>query len=246
MANLNLATVELVSTLRAAPQNGSPSSQDYNDSWSEALADLASLAGFVDDIIIPMLDGLSASIMPNPGGSPNGLEGRFVFGDTSDLTPLFFDSLSTEPLTVADSLRLLNGIISTVQTAINTINVEITALQTQLSSTNQNDVSQALQNLVASIQIINAQITSILQQLTGVTVKFQTNGTDNFVQNKLNLKAGANVSITNLPASGDVQFDVVLGGVVPPYIEVNGVRISYDFIITINSFIKFNGVQRWP
>jgi len=197
MANLNLSTVELVSTLRAAPQNGSPSSQDYNDSWAEALADLASLAGFIDDILIPMLNGLDATIMPNPQGTPNGLEGRYIFSDTSDLTAVFFDQLSSEPLTIAESLRVLNGIVQTVDTTVQSLTVSVTALQTQLSSTNQNDIAQALQNFAAQLQSLQALVNSLAQSVSSATITLETNSTVNALQSKLNLIAGPNVTLTS-------------------------------------------------
>src|SRR5271168_5379728 len=103
MSNLNLATVELVSTLRAAPQNGSPSSQDYNDSWTESLADLASLSGFINDILIPMLNGLAETIQPNPSDTPQGLTGLYVFTDTTQTTPVFYDNQSNTSLTISQS-----------------------------------------------------------------------------------------------------------------------------------------------
>jgi hypothetical protein len=208
MANLDLSTVELVSTLRAAPQNGSPSSQDYNDSWTEALADLAALSGFLNDILIPMMDGLAATIMPNPNGSPSGIEGRYVFSDTSDLTPLFFDALASQPLTLADSLRIIQGVVQTIQVSIGTLNVEVTALQTQLSSTNQNDIAQALQNFAASLQSLTSQTVANTTAITDTIPQFKTDGVLNTVQSTLNLVAGASVTLTNLPSSGDVQIDV--------------------------------------
>src|SRR5271170_359851 len=157
-STLNLSTVELVSTLRAAPENGATSSQDYNDSWTESLADLASLSGFINDILIPMLNGLDSTIQPTPNATPSGLEGRFIFGDTTDTTALFFDQLSDESLTIADSLRVVNGIVTAVQTMVTNLNVEIIAIQTQLSSTNQNDIAQVLQNFSAALQSLTAQV----------------------------------------------------------------------------------------
>jgi hypothetical protein len=217
MANLDLSTVELVSTLRAAPLNGSPSSQDYNDSWTESLADLASLAGFIDDIVIPMLNGLISTIQPNPSGAPLGIEGRFIYSDTTDTTQVFYNNLSNTSLSIADSLRVLAGIVSTTQTTLNSMNVEITALQTALSSTNQNDVSQALQNFAAALQALQAQVVANTQAIAAISVTFLTNGVANGTQNILNLVNGANigiasgvggaVTITSLPAgaTGAIQ-----------------------------------------
>jgi hypothetical protein len=173
-----------------------------------------------------MLNGLDATVMPNPNGSPNGLEGRYVFGDTSDLTSLFFDNLSSQPLSMADSLRILQGIILTSQSSINTLNVEVTALQSQLSSTNQNDIAQALQNFAASLSNLTSQTVSNTQTIIDNTIDLQTNGTSNPVQNQLNLIAGTNVTLTNVggsttiavatvitPAGADTNVQVNSGGV---------------------------------
>jgi len=169
MSTLNLATVELVSTLREAPMNGSPSSADYNDSWTESLADLASLSGFINDILLPMLNGLIGTIQPSPTAAPLGLEGRFIFGDTTDQTSLFYDDLSDTSLSIADSLRVLNGVVTTVSTAITNLTVQVTSLQTLLSSTNQNDISTALQNFSASLQNTIARVTANTQSISSAT-----------------------------------------------------------------------------
>jgi len=197
MANLNLSTIELVSTLRAAPMNGSPSSQDYNDSWTESLADLAALAGFVDDILIPMLNGLISTIQPNPNVVPNGLEGRFIYADTTDSSQVFYNNLSQTSNSIADAIRVIEGIIDTTQTSINTLSVEVTALQTALSSTNQNDVAQALQNFAAALQSLTAQTVANTQAIAAISVSFLTNGVANGTQNILNLIPGTGISIVS-------------------------------------------------
>jgi len=156
-STLDLSTVELVSTLREAPMNGSPSSQDYNDSWTESLADLASLSGFINDILIPMLNGLAETIQPNPSDTPQGLTGLYVFTDTTQTTPVFYDNQSNTSLTISQSFGVISGLVTTVQTAMTNLTVQVQALQTQLSSTNQNDVAQALQNFNTSLQNLTAQ-----------------------------------------------------------------------------------------
>ena len=168
-SNLDLSTVELVSTLREAPMNGSPSSSDYNDSWTESLADLASLSGFINDILIPMLNGLISTIQSNPNATPLGIEGRFIYGDTTDTTALFYDSMRATSLSIADSLRVVNGIVITVQTAMTALTVQVQALQTQLSSTNQNDVAQTLQNFNTSLQNNVAQTVANTQAISSNT-----------------------------------------------------------------------------
>jgi hypothetical protein len=202
MASLNIPTVELVSTLRAAPDNGPLVSADYNDSWTESLADLASLSGFINDILIPMLDGLSSTIQPINVATPFGIEGRFIFSDTTNTTDVFYDPLSNESLTIAQSLSILNGIIQATQTTVANLNVEVTALQSQLSSTNQNDIAQALQNFAASLTVLTNQTVSNTQTIINNTITLQTNGANNAVQNNLNLIAGTNITLAN--SGGDV------------------------------------------
>lgn len=196
MTTLDLNSVELVSTLRAAPQNGPSNSQDYNDSWTEALADLASLSGFLNDILLPMLNGLSAAIQPVENGPILGLEGRFIFGDTTDTTSLFFDSLTSSSLPISDSLRLLNGIVTTTQVSVQTLSVEVTALQTALSTTNQNDISQALQNFAATLEALQAQVVANSLQIGANKILLLTGGVQNPLQNRLNMVAGLNVTLT--------------------------------------------------
>lgn len=195
MSNLNVPTVELVSTLRAAPLNGAASSQDYNDSWTESLADLASLAGFINDILIPMLNGLSSNIQPTLVATPNGLEGRFIFSDTTDTSQVFFDNLSNTPNTIADSLRVLEGIVNAVQVTIGNLNIEVTALQTALSSTNQNDVAQALQNFAAALESLTAQVNANTAAIAAISLTLMTDGVPNGTQNILNLTSGTGISL---------------------------------------------------
>jgi hypothetical protein len=202
MTQLNVPTVELVSTLRAAPFNGNASSQDYNDSWTESLADLASITGFINDIIIPMLNGLSSTIQPTLTAVPNGLEGRFIFSDTTDTSQIFFDALDNQPNTIADSFRVINGIIQAVQTTIGNLNVEVTALQAALSSTSQNDIAQALQNFAADLESLTAQVAANTAAIAAISITFLHGGVANAVQSLLDIRGGTGITVTNTPASG--------------------------------------------
>lgn len=210
MPTMNLSTIELVSTLRAAPMNGSPSSQDYNDSWTESLVDLAALSGFINDILIPMLNGLDATVLPNPNGSPNGLEGRYIFSDTSDSTSLFFDSLSEQSLSLADSLRILQGIIQTSQISINTLNVQVTALQSQLSSTNQNDIAQALQNFAASLTNLTNQVVSNTQSISNNTDEIGKQQTIRITTGAISGSGSATVDVNLATSYGDNNYTFAL------------------------------------
>jgi hypothetical protein len=59
MADLNLNTVELTSTLRTAPLNGSPSSSDFNEGQRETLVDLATIVSFINNQILPLVNALA-------------------------------------------------------------------------------------------------------------------------------------------------------------------------------------------
>lgn len=64
-----------------------------------------------------------------PAGKPVGLEGRTLCSDTSDTSPLFFHPLNSVPLKVADSLRLLNGMLTTFQNQLTDMGIEVASLQ---------------------------------------------------------------------------------------------------------------------
>lgn len=151
MADLNLSSLELISTLRKVAKNGSPSSQDYNDFQSETLSDAALVVSFINDTLLPMLNAL-------PSTAATGLEGQTLWSDTADVTSLFFDSQASLPLTVGDSLRLLRAMLVTDEQKLSDLGVEVTSLKTQLASTNQNDVAQALQNFSQSLQELTTSV----------------------------------------------------------------------------------------
>ncbi len=167
MSNLNLNTVELTSTLRTAPLNGSPSSSDFNSGQRETLVDLAALSGFINDILLPLLNALPAGALL-PFLTPVGIEGRTIWTDTSDESTLFFDSLANTPLSIADTIRVINGIVTTMSQQLIDQGVEVASLQARLASTNQNDIALALQNLSSALnqvsvnkQVQNTQITEL-------------------------------------------------------------------------------------
>jgi hypothetical protein len=160
MATLGLNSIELVSALRKVPLNGSPNSQDYNDSQREVLADLSSLASFVDNLLLPLVNALPSTALL-PSNAPIGIEGRTILSDTSDQTNVFFDSTASKSLSIADSLRILNGIISNVNQTIVDLGIEVAALQTRLATTNQNDIALAIQNITASLNSLTTTQNSV-------------------------------------------------------------------------------------
>lgn len=139
MSSLSFDTLELVSTERVVPLNGSPSSQDYNDTQNENLSDHATIAQVINDVIRPVLLSL-------PSSASSGLEGRTIFTDITDQSGLCFNSLTAAPLTIAQSLQYLQSIVLSVQGQQQNINTQVGILNMKLSSTNQNDIALALQN----------------------------------------------------------------------------------------------------
>jgi len=122
MATLNQDTLELTTTLRKAPRNGAPISQDYNDSCQEVLVDLSSITSFLNDSLLPILNAL-------PETAAAGLEGKTLLADSADQGPLFRDGQTNQPLTVADCVRQLRAMIAGLETDVNDLTVEVSTLR---------------------------------------------------------------------------------------------------------------------
>jgi hypothetical protein len=163
MAILNEQTLQPISTLREAPLNGAPSSHDYNDTVREALADSATLYNFVNEIVIALVNSMDASALPAVG-----IQGSTVYSDSADNSALFFDSLEQQPLTIAQSLRILNSTLSTYSQQLLDLGINVSALQARLSSTNQNDIALALQNIINSLNTLSTQINTNQGQVDNV------------------------------------------------------------------------------
>jgi hypothetical protein len=166
-STVNLDTIELESTLRPMGANGAPDSQDYNDSMTEILTDLASITEYINDSLRPLLNGLPAAAAL-PTNDPVGIEGRTIYADSSDSTSLFFDANTSLALSVADSLRLLNGMVTAIQSQINDIGLRVTGLATQLSTTNQNDIARSIQALSTSLGNLQGTFTTQQAQLNAL------------------------------------------------------------------------------
>jgi hypothetical protein len=76
-----------------------------------------------------------------------------IYSDTSDSGPLFFNPLTSLPLRLSESLRMLSGMLTTFQTQLADMGVSVASLQSRLASTNQNDIALALRSLQA---VVNA------------------------------------------------------------------------------------------
>jgi hypothetical protein len=166
---LALPNLELVSTLRVSPLNGPPDSNDYNDGEQEKLIDLTVLVTFLNDVLLPMLNTLGPA-------SETGIDGSGIYSDLTSQEVIFYNSNTGQSMTLADTLRYLAGQLQTMQTAQSSVVAQVAALQARLASTNQNDISLALQgftaNLNSQIGQINAlqQAVSNLQLLAGTSL----------------------------------------------------------------------------
>ena len=168
MATLPLTPLALVSTQRTVPSNGSPSSQDYNDDQNDGLIDLTSLVSFINGTLIPLLQ-----VLPSLAAAA-GLEGRAINTDSTNLTALCFNALTSTPLTIAQSLNYLQNLQTNLQSQITGLSTQVAVLSSQLSSTNQNDISLALQNFqsvlnttTATLNALQTSVNNTLPRLPG-------------------------------------------------------------------------------
>jgi len=155
---LNLDTIELETTLRPFGANGAPDSLDYNDQMAEILTDLATITECINDVIRPILNALPAQAAL-PATNPKGIEGRTIFSDTSNQTALFYDSVAKTPLTIAQTISLLSGMIQGVTISVTNLGLQVTSLNSQLSVSNQNDTARALQAVTTALNAITARVT---------------------------------------------------------------------------------------
>jgi hypothetical protein len=161
-STLNLQDSKLVSVLHTAPANGAPSSADYVDGDLEKVTDLATITAFINGTLLPMLNSLASS-------ASSGLLGTGIYTDTSAQDALVFNAATGNPLTIADSLRSLNGMIQAAQTQVTNLSQQVASLQARLSSSNQNDVALALQGITSQLAAQQAQITELANAVSATT-----------------------------------------------------------------------------
>ena len=150
MSTLNIQTIELASTLRTVPENGAPSSTDYNDTAREFLTDLATVAGIINDTVLPILNTL-------PAAASGGLYGSSLQASSDTTNPLFYSASEQRSLTVAEVCIGLNAAAAALQTTVTNLNARIVQLSTLLATTNQTDMLATVQAL--SDQYRQLQIT---------------------------------------------------------------------------------------
>jgi hypothetical protein len=172
VVNLAINTVELASVARVVPLNGCPESEDYNDSESEKITDLAALASGINDVLRPMFDGKVPA-----SAATLGIQGSTLYTDTSDQTQLCFDSATSTPLVIADSLRVLNGMLATYQSQLATYGAQLIVLQAQFSATNQTDIAYTLQSITDTIAALQTNLGVQQQAITALQQAQVASGT---------------------------------------------------------------------
>ena len=151
MNTLNLSSIELTNTERRAPQNGAPSSQDFNDGQREVLVDLSSIADMLNNVVLPLLSSL-------PITDPLVLDGDGIFASHTG-ADLFINTTDKSQLTIAAVLTRVNATVVSLSAAVDDISSRVLALQTRLATTNQNDVAKAIQGF-------NEILASVVQRVT--------------------------------------------------------------------------------
>ena len=154
MDNLILSSIELTSTVRTAPLNGSPSSSDFNAYCKEVVNDLAEIVGFLNESLIPVLSKL-------PAASATGLAGNTVYANTDSQDPFYQNQADGSYYTVADVLSNLSNVTNQLSRAMDDVTARVEALQTRLATTDQNDLRVSMQSLQQNVQTINESITTI-------------------------------------------------------------------------------------
>lgn len=186
---LNLQTVELISTLRTVPANGSPSSTDYNDSFRETLADLASLSEFINDTLLPIINAL-------PTAASGGLYGDALNASSDVTNPLFYSSSEQRQLTVAEVLSAINAANSAIQKTVTDLNARVLQLSTKLATTNQTD-------MLSTVNALSAQFQQVLSTVDGLVSASASQATW-----QANVQR-ARITTGNIAASGNATINLM-------------------------------------
>lgn len=162
MSNLSYETLELSTSISTSPKNGPPSSDDYNENQRNVLNDLTLVSELLNSAIIPLVNSLLSA-------SPVVIEGRTVVSDTTDSSPLFYNSVSDAPLSLADSLRFLQNLSNTVQQTVADLGIQVAALASTVSSSSQNNLANAVQRIQTNLSTLTTQQQGYTTQLQSLS-----------------------------------------------------------------------------
>ena len=85
-----------------------------------------------------------------------------IYASTGDATnPLFYDTTSQQPLTIAAVIVRINQTVTAVSAQVVDLSARVLALQTRLATTNQNDVARAIQGFADALNAISTRVTNL-------------------------------------------------------------------------------------
>jgi len=156
-------------SLRRAAKGGPNRSSDVNDTHEEILHDLAELFYFVNNTIIPVLNGLGApGTYDDINAVTQGLDGKVIltdndFADTDN--SFFYNQAQGRPKTVKETALKLSQDTNALFAAINTINARLGAIDTD-ENTNPATLAEIENSLNYFINLVNTINTNTTGFLT--------------------------------------------------------------------------------
>jgi len=154
---MDLTTIKLVSTPRPVAYAGPLKSADYNESMREILLDLAQVSGFLNMIVIPALAPVAAygqNEMPP-------ITGKVIPANPDSRENIFYDESSGQTLSITDSLERLKDAVDSIRQTVEDIQARLIAVQSRLATSNQTDITTALQALQVQIDDLNNRLSAL-------------------------------------------------------------------------------------
>lgn len=207
-------------SLRRMPKGGPNRSSDVNDSFEEILHDLAELFYFVNNTIIPVLNGLGApGTYIDINAVTQGLDGKTLLTDNdwADTgNTFFYNSAQGRPKTVKETSLKLSEDVNSLYSSINTINARLGAID-QDEDTSPATLSEIENSLNYFINLVNTINTTTAGFLTasgiaaGIADGSINPSSFNIVQGDITLNAGlrpTDISGIDLTAAFDYTTDI--------------------------------------
>ena len=241
-------------SLRRVPKGGPNRSSDVNDSFEEVLHDLAELYYFVNNSIIPVLNGLGApGTYQDINAVTGGLDGKTLLTDNdwSDTNNSFFyNTAQGRPKSVKETTLKLSQDADALYAAVNTINARLGAID-QNENTNPATLSEIENSLnyfigiVGTINTANAGFLTASGIATGLNDKSIDPASFHIEQADITLNAGlrpTDISGVDLTAAYDYTV-VGAGGVPTTYDIADSVQRVKEFVedISGDSIVTFAG-----
>lgn len=186
-------------SLRRAAKGGPNRSSDVNDTHEEILHDLAELYHFVNNTIIPVINGLGADGTYNDiNVVTQGLDGKTMLTDkdfTDEGNVFFYNTSQGRPKTVKETTLKLSQDTDQLFIAINTINARLGAID-QDENTNPAtlaEIENSLNFFINLVNTINTNTTGFLTAsgiATGIANGSINPSSFNIVRNDITLNAG--------------------------------------------------------